>query len=106
MFSGLWETGANHLIPMELTLKICSKIRAGQRFAVYIVVPMFPEGIPDSGPVQEILYFQVFVQTYLSFLLLLDSCRYINMQRKEIKSQAASYNGSYHCVCCISCTNL
>jgi hypothetical protein len=64
MFGGLWETGANHLIPMELTLKICSKIRAGQRFAVYIVVPMFPEGIPDSGPVQEILYFQVFVQTY------------------------------------------
>jgi phospholipase D1/2 len=61
MLGGLWETGANHLIPMELTLKICSKIRAGQRFAVYIVVPMFPEGIPDSGPVQEILYFQVFV---------------------------------------------
>lgn len=53
------ETGANHLIPMELALKICSKIREGQRFAVYVVIPMWPEGVPDSGPVQEILYFQV-----------------------------------------------
>jgi phospholipase D1/2 len=50
--------GANHLIPMELTLKICSKIKANQRFAVYIVIPMWPEGVPEGGPVQEILYFQ------------------------------------------------
>lgn len=26
---------------------------------MYVVIPMWPEGIPDSGPVQEILYFQV-----------------------------------------------
>jgi phospholipase D1/2 len=44
---------------MELALKICSKIRAGQMFAVYVVVPMWPEGVPESAPVQEILYFQV-----------------------------------------------
>lgn len=50
--------GANHVIPMELALKICSKIREGKRFAVYVVIPMWPEGIPDSGPVQEILFFQ------------------------------------------------
>jgi len=55
----LCYVGANHLIPMELTLKICSKIRDGQRFAVYIVIPMWPEGVPDSAPVQEILFFQV-----------------------------------------------
>jgi phospholipase D1/2 len=53
------KAGANHLIPMELALKICSKIRAGQMFAVYVVVPMWPEGVPESAPVQEILYFQV-----------------------------------------------
>ncbi|KAG0563480.1 hypothetical protein KC19_8G034600 [Ceratodon purpureus] len=52
------SAGANHIIPMELALKICSKIREGKRFAVYIVVPMWPEGVPDSAPVQEILYFQ------------------------------------------------
>lgn len=28
-------------------------------FAVYVVVPMFPEGVPESAAVQEILYFQV-----------------------------------------------
>jgi phospholipase D1/2 len=50
--------GANHLIPMELTLKVCSKIRDGQRFAVYIVIPMWPEGVPNSAAVQEILFFQ------------------------------------------------
>jgi hypothetical protein len=44
---------------MELALKVASKIRQGQRFAVYIVLPMWPEGAPDSASVQEILYFQV-----------------------------------------------
>jgi phospholipase D1/2 len=50
---------------MELALKICSKIREGKRFAVYVVVPMWPEGIPDSGAVQEILFFQVKVKPWL-----------------------------------------
>lgn len=44
---------------MELALKVASKIREGQRFAVYVVVPMWPEGIPDSAAMQEILFFQV-----------------------------------------------
>lgn len=57
--NGSYHTGANHLIPMELSLKICSKIREGKRFSVYVVVPMWPEGVPDSSAVQEILYFQV-----------------------------------------------
>jgi phospholipase D1/2 len=44
---------------MELALKIASKIRAKERFAVYIVVPMWPEGDPNSGAMQEILFWQV-----------------------------------------------
>lgn len=44
---------------MELALKIASKIRANKRFAVYIVIPMWPEGNPSSASVQEILYWQV-----------------------------------------------
>uniref|UniRef100_A0A1D1YBW3 phospholipase D n=1 Tax=Anthurium amnicola TaxID=1678845 RepID=A0A1D1YBW3_9ARAE len=43
---------------MELALKICSKIRAKERFAVYIVIPMWPEGVPTSSSVQEILFWQ------------------------------------------------
>lgn len=51
--------GADNLIPMELALKIASKIRAKERFVVYIIIPMWPEGDPNSGPMQEILYWQV-----------------------------------------------
>nr|XP_043639931.1 phospholipase D beta 1-like [Erigeron canadensis] len=50
--------GANNLIPMEIALKIASKIRANQRFAVYIVIPMFPEGNPTSSATQRILLWQ------------------------------------------------
>ncbi|CAM6118209.1 unnamed protein product [Calypogeia fissa] len=49
------DCGASHLIPMELALKIVSKIEARERFAVYIVTPMWPEGVPESGSVQAIL---------------------------------------------------
>lgn len=54
----LADIGALHLIPKELSLKIVSKIQAGERFSVYIVVPMWPEGIPDSASVQAILHWQ------------------------------------------------
>ncbi|KAL6974214.1 Phospholipase D [Sarracenia purpurea var. burkii] len=52
------DIGALHLIPKELSLKIASKIEAGERFAVYVVVPMWPEGIPESASVQAILDWQ------------------------------------------------
>ncbi|XP_025014093.2 phospholipase D alpha 1-like [Ricinus communis] len=52
------EVGALHLIPKELSLKIVNKIEAGERFSVYIVIPMWPEGIPESGSVQAILKWQ------------------------------------------------
>ncbi|KAK9829228.1 hypothetical protein WJX72_004613 [[Myrmecia] bisecta] len=51
-------TGANHLVCVELALKIVSKIRAGERFTVYVVLPMWSEGVPDTASVQEILHFQ------------------------------------------------
>ncbi|XP_049373672.1 phospholipase D alpha 1-like isoform X2 [Solanum verrucosum] len=46
------------LIPKELSLKIVSKIEAGERFMVYVVVPMWPEGLPESASVQAILDWQ------------------------------------------------
>lgn len=52
------DAGADHQIPMELVLKIVSKIRAGERFAVYVVIPMWPEGDPMTNTVQEILFWQ------------------------------------------------
>ncbi|XP_057503674.1 phospholipase D alpha 1-like [Actinidia eriantha] len=52
------DVAALHLIPKELSLKIVSKIEAGERFMVYVVIPMWPEGIPESGSVQAILDWQ------------------------------------------------
>ncbi|RAL44934.1 hypothetical protein DM860_003693 [Cuscuta australis] len=50
--------GANNLVPMEIALNIASKIAAYEDFAVYIVIPMWPEGITTSSAVQEILFWQ------------------------------------------------
>lgn len=52
------DIGANNMIPMELALKIADKIRAHERFAVYVLIPMWPEGIPTSIAMQRILYWQ------------------------------------------------
>ena len=52
------DINALQLIPKELSLKIVSKIEAGEDFRVYIVIPMWPEGVPESAPVQAILGWQ------------------------------------------------
>ncbi|KAM0851974.1 hypothetical protein ACQ4PT_052093 [Festuca glaucescens] len=52
------DIGALHVIPKELSLKIVSKIEAGEPFTVYVVVPMWPEGMPESASVQAILDWQ------------------------------------------------
>ncbi|KAK4269260.1 hypothetical protein QN277_022444 [Acacia crassicarpa] len=56
----LWDkekhSGCRNLIPIEIALKVVSKIKAKERFAVYVVIPMWPEGIPESETVQDILY--------------------------------------------------
>ncbi|KAI3803373.1 hypothetical protein L1987_31524 [Smallanthus sonchifolius] len=52
----LWEnerhSGCWNLIPIEIALKIASKIKAKERFAVYILI----EGGPESESVQDILH--------------------------------------------------
>ncbi|GAA0168061.1 phospholipase [Lithospermum erythrorhizon] len=57
-WSSYKNAGADHLIPMELTQKIVSKIRAKERFCVYVIVPMWPEGDPKTNTMQEILFWQ------------------------------------------------
>lgn len=52
------DINALHLIPKELSLKIISKIESGERFVVYVVIPMWPEGVPESVSVQAILDWQ------------------------------------------------
>ena len=52
--------GAGNLVPMEIALKVASKIRAAEAFAAYVVLPMWPatEGQPGSAPAQEALFWQ------------------------------------------------
>ncbi|KAM0826265.1 hypothetical protein ACQ4PT_068991 [Festuca glaucescens] len=52
--------GAGNLVPMEIALKAASKISAGEAFAAYVVLPMWPaaEGPPGSAPAQEALFWQ------------------------------------------------
>lgn len=56
----LWDkdqnSGCINLIPIEIALKVTNKIRARERFSVYVVIPMWPEGIPESESVQDILH--------------------------------------------------
>ncbi|CAL5079578.1 unnamed protein product [Urochloa decumbens] len=52
------SAGAENLIPIELAIKIARKIKAKERFAAYIVIPMWPEGNPTTAAMQEILYWQ------------------------------------------------
>ncbi|CAL9101441.1 unnamed protein product [Musa textilis] len=50
--AGMDKTGSN----LKNALKIASKIRNGERFAVYIVTTVWPEGIPEGSTVQAILH--------------------------------------------------
>ncbi|KAF3789850.1 Phospholipase D alpha 1 [Nymphaea thermarum] len=50
------DCGCSNLVPIEIALKIASKIRAGERFCAYVVTPMWPEGKPESDTVQTILH--------------------------------------------------
>jgi phospholipase D1/2 len=49
------KSGCYNLVPLEIAKKIVYKIERNERFAVYIVIPMHPEGIPEESSVQEIL---------------------------------------------------
>mmetsp|Transcript_6022 Transcript_6022/g.16789 ORF Transcript_6022/g.16789 Transcript_6022/m.16789 type:complete len:219 (-) Transcript_6022:121-777(-) len=57
-WSGERMKEASHIITLELALKICSKIDKGEPFAVYCVVPLYPEGFPAAESVQAILHWQ------------------------------------------------
>ncbi|KAG7168257.1 phospholipase D gamma 2-like [Homarus americanus] len=64
--SQAWEeddqVGASNLVPLEIVQRVVGKIRAGEEFRVYIVVPMIPEGNPDSlvvkSSMKAILHYQ------------------------------------------------
>ncbi|KNC82703.1 hypothetical protein SARC_05021 [Sphaeroforma arctica JP610] len=52
------NSGAINQVPAELAIKICQKIAAGERFAVYILIPLFCEGWPEEAAPNEIMFYQ------------------------------------------------
>ena len=42
----------------KIALKICDKIASKEPFAVYILLPMWMEGIPQANATQGLLYYQ------------------------------------------------
>lgn len=79
------QSGAYNLIPMELVRKIVSKIEAGERFTVYIVIPVYPEGIPESQSVQAILDWQrkTFQMMYKEIAIALSAKRITDQHPRE-----------------------
>ena len=49
---------ADNVVPMAIVSKIIDKIKAGERFAAYVVIPLHPEGDPATPTTQEILFWQ------------------------------------------------
>lgn len=64
MIHTLVGTGAENLIPIELAIKIARKIKARERFAAYIVIPMWPEGNPTT---KWIIFNTIFFSMYMKF---------------------------------------
>jgi phospholipase D1/2 len=60
------DVGCTNVIPFEIVNKICSKIRNKEQFNVYVVIPMYPEGIPEDGAVQEVLFWQYRTQAFMN----------------------------------------
>lgn len=52
------KDGTN-LIPHELALRIVQGILSGNHLRVYVLIPMFPEGVASDSVVQQILLYQM-----------------------------------------------
>ncbi|GKV03269.1 hypothetical protein SLEP1_g15603 [Rubroshorea leprosula] len=52
------EVKSLHIIPKEISLKIVSKIKANERFSVYVLIPMWPGDSADSFVSQRTLEWQ------------------------------------------------
>ncbi|MED6164572.1 Phospholipase D [Stylosanthes scabra] len=77
-----------NLIPKELSLKIVNKIEANENFMVYVVIPMWPEGVPKdktTGTVQRILY----LQRRTIEMMYMDIAQALN--KKKIKEDPRKY---------------
>jgi hypothetical protein len=69
---------------MEITLKLADKIKQKERFSVYIVIPMWPEGVLSSTATQRILFCQVSFYDHLECYHRLEFRNHKNLYWKVI----------------------
>eukprot|EP00667_Euglena_gracilis_P001772 EG_transcript_1770 len=53
-----YNVECRHRIPYELAMRIVTKIRQGERFVVYVCIPLYPEGDPSTATMQGVLHWQ------------------------------------------------
>lgn len=76
-----------NVVAAELVARICQKIENNERFAAYIVIPMWPSGGPVSKKVQEILQWQSL--TIESMYREIARC--IKKQTRKMQSQGKTF---------------
>jgi len=52
------DSNSPHKVPFEIASRIVDRIQKGKDFIAYILLPMYPEGDPHDGAVQEMLRWQ------------------------------------------------
>lgn len=89
------HAGCYHPIPFEIATKICQKIREKKPFCAYIVTPMYPEGYPESGPVQEILKWQHHTHMFM-YRMVHDAIQEVYMHEDSaVKPKVTDYLNFY-----------
>lgn len=58
MWSKDQKVKCRNLLAAEITLKIIDKIKRGERFVAYILLPMWNEGVTETAPIQEVIYWE------------------------------------------------
>lgn len=65
-FIGGWgQKGPKNQIPNTIVSKILEKIKKDEKFHVYIVLPMYPEGKPDDGGIQLVREYEWKTMRYI-----------------------------------------
>uniref|UniRef100_A0A7S4UW95 phospholipase D n=1 Tax=Paramoeba aestuarina TaxID=180227 RepID=A0A7S4UW95_9EUKA len=86
--SHFWDSkidpGLRNLVPILIVEKIISKIVAKQDFTAYIIVPMFPEGLPDSVGVQAMLRWQ-FLTVSMMYKRIFDALKTNNVTERTVE---------------------
>jgi len=70
-----------HRIPIEIARRVVRSIETGEDFKVYLLVPLYPEGLPSDVAIKEILYWQ-----WCTFQMMYDIIAKALMKAESVKT--------------------